>query len=141
MTDLGEQVRRLLLDEGCSSTEAARRLKITPAEVVSIASRSKGRRNGATKTQPRNVEPLSEVEQIHLLRNQVRQGLISRTGSGLIGDFPAAALVRLWQLIEDPQLLGTASPGEEDPFNEVIPKETQEAIFRLLDGDGRETID
>lgn len=139
MTELEGQVCRLLFQEGVSSTEAAERLRLSPAEVVSIAvnskgqTRSNGKRNGKRKPAPVAVEEShDEGEQIRLLRQQVRQGLLARTRPGTIDEIPAAALVRLWQLIEDPTLLSKSSAGE-DPFLEVIPPETQEAIFQLLD--------
>jgi hypothetical protein len=135
MTELEGQVCRLLFQEGVSSTEAAERLRLSPAEVVSIAVNSKGNGKPSSKSKPvpTTVErPLDEAEQIRLLRHQVREGLLSRTRPGAIEEIPAAALVRLWQLIEDPRLLNKAGE-EEDPFTEAIPEETQEAIFRLLD--------
>ncbi len=135
MTELEGQVCRLLFQEGISSTEAAERLRLSPAEVVSIAVKSKSNGNSTSKRKPVPIpaeEPLDEGEQIRQLRHQVRQGLLSRTRPGAIDEIPAAALVRLWQLVEDPRLLNTTT-GEEDPFAEVIPTEIQEEIFKLLD--------
>jgi hypothetical protein len=135
MTELEGQVCRLLFHEGVSSTEAAERLRLSPAEVVSIAVNSKGNGKSTSRRKPAPSlpeEPLDEGEQIRLLRQQVRLGLLSRTRPGAIDEIPAAALVRLWQLIEDPQLLNK-DVESEDPFMEVIPEETQDAIFRLLD--------
>jgi hypothetical protein len=135
MTELEGQVCRLLFQEGVSSTEAAERLRLSPAEVVSIAVNSKGNGKSNTKQKPASSlseESLDEGEQIRLLRQQVRQGLLSRTRPGAIDEIPAAALVRLWQLIEDPRLLNK-TVETEDPFTEVIPEEIQDAIFRLLD--------
>ncbi len=135
MTELEGQVCRLLFQEGVSSTEAAERLRLSPAEVVSIAVSSKGngRSTPKRKTVPGAVEePLDEGEQIRLLRQQVRQGLLSRTRPRAIDEIPASALIRLWQLIEDPRLLNK-NAGEEDPFAETICEETRNAIFQLLD--------
>lgn len=136
MTELEGQVCRLLFQEGVSSTEAAERLRLSPAEVVSIAVNSKGngKPTSGKKHAPTSMaeELPDEGEQIRLLRQQVRQGLLSRTRPGAIEEIPAAALVRLWQLIEDPRLLNK-TVEEEDPFAEIIPEETQEAIFQLLD--------
>ncbi len=135
MTELEGQVCRLLFQEGVSSTEAAERLRLSPAEVVSIAVHSKG--NGKADTKRKSAaaikeEPLDDGAQIRLLRQQVRQGLLSRTRPGAIEEIPATALVRLWQLIEDPRLLNQ-DVDDDDPFMEVIPEETRKAIFSLLD--------
>ena len=135
MTELEGQVCRLLFQEGVSSTEAAERLRLSPAEVVSIAVHSKGNGKATTNRKSgtaRKEESLDDGAQIRLLRQQVRQGLLSRTRPGAIDEIPATALVRLWQLIEDPRLLNK-DVEDEDPFAEVIPEETRKAIFRLLD--------
>jgi DNA-directed RNA polymerase specialized sigma24 family protein len=136
MTDLEGQVCQLLFEKGVSSREAAKQLQISPGEVVSIATHArKASPPGNHKTepsQPTTAKPLSEQEQIKQLRRQVRYGLLERTKPGAIEDIPATALVRLWQLIEDPSLLGKGGQVE-DPFEEVIPEEVRQAIFRILD--------
>ena len=136
MTELEGQVCRLLFHDGVSSTEAAQRLRLSPAEVVSIAVKSKGQTRPSASSQlpgETDDDALDEAGQIRLLRLQVRRGLLARTRPGAIEEIPAAALVRLWQLVEDPRLLGKTEP-EEDPFEEVVPEEMREAIFQLLDG-------
>jgi hypothetical protein len=131
MTEIEGQVRRLLFEEGVSSTEAAERLCLSPAEVVSIAVQSRSHPNGSAPKQPKPVEPVNDAGQIHLLRSQVRAGLLARTRGDAVEDFPASALVRLWQLIEDPKLLSAGDPEEGDLFD--VPEATREEIFRLLD--------
>lgn len=135
MTELEGQVRQLLFEEGISTTEAARRLRIPSAEVVSIAVRARNG-NGAPRAARRKPKPEPELpaepgEQIDLLRAQVRQALIVRTRAGEVAEFPAAALVRLWQLVEDPKLLSGGQDPEEELFD--IPEGVREEIFRLLD--------
>lgn len=135
MTELEGRVRQLLFEEGISTTEAARRLRIPSAEVVSIAVRARNG-NGAPRAARRKPKPEPELpaepgEQIDLLRAQVRQALIVRTRSGEVSEFPAAALVRLWQLVEDPKLLSGGQVAEEELFD--IPEAVREEIFRLLD--------
>jgi len=129
MTDLEDQVRRLFLKEHCSNVEIATQLGISPQEVLRIAN---GLRNGSSNTQPPNGEVLTNEKQIDLLRKQVRAALVTRTRAGAASDFPASALVRLWQLIEDPKVLTAGDEDDGDVFG--IPEETREAIFKLLDG-------
>jgi len=126
---LEREVRRLLFEERLSNVEAAARLGVEPSEVLATASRLNGKRRVEPCETPR--PPLDEPEQVARLRRQVRAGLIERTRPDKISSVPASALVRLWQLVEDPGLLGPRETSIEEIFD--IPEETMEAISRLLD--------
>lgn len=124
MSDLADRVRDLLFRERMSSTEIAKKLRITPREVMECAVPEK-----KAETPP----PVEGSAQIDHLRRKVRESLIRR-----LDEFPPASLVRLWQLIEDPKLL-LAEEGEDEELFPVS-EETWEKIFALLDGEEGEGV-
>jgi len=152
MTDLREEVRRLLLEERLSSKEVGRRLGLSPSQVMAIKAgkletlpvpsapdsplaqelhscvepRSGSSTPSAGGPGDSRAERVGEAEQIQNLRRRVRAALLER-----IEKLPPQVLVRLWQLVEDPRLLEGSTAEGEDPFE--LSEEVREKIFELLD--------
>lgn len=132
MNDLENRVCRLLFKDRLSTCEAAQRLNMTPAEVVSIAARSRPQTPSVSKNSEKGISE-TEEEQINRLRLQVRQGLLERTRPGAIEEIPAHALVRLWSLVEDQKLIHGDASGTEDPVLDSLSAEVRTQIIALLD--------
>ncbi|MCE7908697.1 MAG: hypothetical protein DYH02_10085 [Candidatus Omnitrophica bacterium COP1] len=132
MNELESQVCQLLFKEQMSNKEAAQRLNLTPAEVLSIAVKSRTHQPHV-ETNPHKAASETEEEQIQRLRRQVRQGLLERTQPGAIEEIPAHALVRLWSLIEDQKLIQGDLASVEDPILDGLAEEIKKQIFSLLD--------
>lgn len=121
---------RLLLEEHLSSREVGNRLGLTPSEVMAIKNAEPSARKshrGKKKRLPTHTSEKEGSLQIEELRRRVRWVLAER-----FEDFPPAVLLRLWQLIEDPNLLEPKDKGPKDPFE--IPESVREKVFELLDG-------
>lgn len=118
--ELSATVQQLLHQQRRSSREVAEQLGLTPQEVMRLATAATAQQPGeqfCPEARPaQSNQPMgNKLEQ---LKQQVIDGLLVRTRPGMVDAFPASALVRLWQLLED-HLQQTASAESEETLPDL----------------------